>query len=90
MTGKYRDNEGPAEVLTPDNAAVLLIDHQVGLSFPIEDLAVTVEQQIDFRQGAAEVEEMFAEVGARLFLARLRPELKSQVLARQRSMAVQD
>jgi hypothetical protein len=28
---KYTENEGPYEALTPENAALLLIDHQVGL-----------------------------------------------------------
>lgn len=39
MTEKYRENEGPAEVLTPDNAAVLLIDHQVGLLNIVRDMS---------------------------------------------------
>lgn len=39
MSEKYRENEGPAEVLTPDNAAVLLIDHQVGLLNIIRDMS---------------------------------------------------
>ena len=28
---KYEENRGPHDVLTPENATVLLIDHQVGL-----------------------------------------------------------
>ena len=29
--GKYRENMGPYDSITADNAALLLIDHQVGL-----------------------------------------------------------
>ncbi len=36
---KYTENVGPAETLTPDNAALLLIDHQVGLMQLVRDMA---------------------------------------------------
>jgi nicotinamidase-related amidase len=35
----YIANAGPADTLTPDNAVVLLIDHQVGLMQLIDDMA---------------------------------------------------
>ncbi len=34
----YRENEGPAETLTPENSVVALIDHQVGLMSLIDDM----------------------------------------------------
>lgn len=34
----YRENEGPAETLTPENSVVLLIDHQVGLMSLTDDM----------------------------------------------------
>jgi len=34
---KYTENEGPYEALTPENAALLLIDHQVGLMQLVRD-----------------------------------------------------
>ena len=34
---KYTENEGPYEALTPENAALLLIDHQVGLLQLVRD-----------------------------------------------------
>ena len=34
---KYKENEGPYEALTPENAALLLIDHQVGLMQLVHD-----------------------------------------------------
>jgi hypothetical protein len=34
---KYTENEGPYEALTPGNAALLLIDHQVGLLQLVRD-----------------------------------------------------
>jgi nicotinamidase-related amidase len=36
---KYEENEGPNEVLTSDNAALLLIDHQVGLMQLARDIS---------------------------------------------------
>ena len=36
---KYKENEGPNEVLTSDNAALLLIDHQVGLMQLARDIS---------------------------------------------------
>lgn len=36
---KYTENVGPAEVLTPENAALLLIDHQVGLMQLVRDMS---------------------------------------------------
>ena len=38
MDSAYRENAGPNEVLTPENAAVLLIDHQVGLMNIVRDM----------------------------------------------------
>lgn len=38
MATKYKENAGPAEVLTPQNAALLLIDHQVGLMQLVRDM----------------------------------------------------
>jgi len=35
---KYEENVGPAEVLTPQNSALLLIDHQVGLMQLVRDM----------------------------------------------------
>lgn len=35
---KYRENEGPVEVLTPENSVLLLIDHQVGLMNIVRDM----------------------------------------------------
>lgn len=37
--GAYRDNEGPNDVLTAENAVVLLIDHQAGLMTWVRDLS---------------------------------------------------
>jgi hypothetical protein len=34
---KYMENEGPHEALTPENAALLLIDHKVGLMQLVRD-----------------------------------------------------
>ncbi len=34
---KYKENEGPYKALTPGNAALLLIDHQVGLLQLVRD-----------------------------------------------------
>jgi hypothetical protein len=34
---KYKENEGPYKALTPGNAALLLIDHQVGLPQLVRD-----------------------------------------------------
>lgn len=39
MNTKYEENAGPAEVLTPQNAALLLIDHQVGLMQLVRDMS---------------------------------------------------
>jgi nicotinamidase-related amidase len=36
---KYEENKGPSEALTPDNAALLLIDHQVGLMQLVSDIS---------------------------------------------------
>jgi nicotinamidase-related amidase len=38
MATKYEENIGPSEVLTPQNAALLLIDHQVGLMQLVRDM----------------------------------------------------
>ncbi len=38
MSNRPNENVGPAEGLTPDNAVVLLIDHQVGLMQIIDDM----------------------------------------------------
>ena len=38
MATKYEENVGPAEVLTPENSALLLIDHQVGLMQLVRDM----------------------------------------------------
>ena len=38
MATKYQENVGSAEVLTPQNAALLLIDHQVGLMQLVRDM----------------------------------------------------
>ena len=35
---KYEENRGPHDVLTPENATVLLIDHQVGLMNIVRDI----------------------------------------------------
>lgn len=35
----YQENVGPADVLTPDNAVLLMIDHQVGLMQLIRDMS---------------------------------------------------
>lgn len=35
----YKDNEGPTDVLTPENSVLLLIDHQVGLMNIIRDIS---------------------------------------------------
>ena len=35
---KYEENRGPHDVLTPENATVLLIDHQVGLMNIVRDM----------------------------------------------------
>jgi hypothetical protein len=37
MATKYQENVGPVDSLTPRNAALLLIDHQVGLMQCIRD-----------------------------------------------------
>ena len=34
----YRENVGPHDALTPENAALLLIDHQVGLMQLVRDM----------------------------------------------------
>jgi hypothetical protein len=34
---KYKENEGPYEALTSGNAALLFIDHQVGLMQLVRD-----------------------------------------------------
>ena len=34
---KYKENEGPYDALTPENAALLFIDHQVGLMQLVHD-----------------------------------------------------
>lgn len=39
MKTRYEENAGPAEVLTPQNAALLLIDHQVGLIQLVRDMS---------------------------------------------------
>jgi nicotinamidase-related amidase len=39
MKTKYKENVGPAEVLTPQNAALLLIDHQLGLMQVVHDMS---------------------------------------------------
>jgi len=39
METKYKENVGPAEVLTPQNAVLLLIDHQVGLMQLVRDMS---------------------------------------------------
>lgn len=36
---RYKENEGPAEFLTADNAVLLLIDHQVGLMQLVRDMS---------------------------------------------------
>ncbi|ACL16259.1 isochorismatase family protein [Methanosphaerula palustris] len=38
MTDRYLENIGPSDVLTSENAALLLIDHQVGLMQLIRDM----------------------------------------------------
>ena len=35
---KYEENVGPRDALTPENAALLLIDHQVGLMQLVRDM----------------------------------------------------
>ena len=35
---KYEENVGPSDALTPENAALLLIDHQVGLMQLVRDM----------------------------------------------------
>lgn len=39
MATKFSENVGPADVLTPQNAALLLIDHQVGLMQLVRDMS---------------------------------------------------
>lgn len=36
---KYKENVGPTDVLTPENATLLLIDHQVGLLQLVRDMS---------------------------------------------------
>jgi nicotinamidase-related amidase len=36
---KYKENMGPRDVLTSNNAALLLIDHQVGLMQLVRDIS---------------------------------------------------
>ncbi len=38
MENGYTEHMGPYGVLTPENAAVLLIDHQVGLMSIVRDM----------------------------------------------------
>jgi hypothetical protein len=35
---KYQENVGPRDALTPENSALLLIDHQVGLMQLVRDM----------------------------------------------------
>jgi nicotinamidase-related amidase len=54
---KYEENKGPSEALTPDNAALLLIDHQVGLMQLVSD--ISPEQFRNNILGLAKTAELF-------------------------------